>query len=277
MVLEILVDPKKISGKPWEMFFIGAMYSLFGFALGYWIFKGYVTLIMVTFTTIASVPFFHKAIELEEAKETESTSEVKLLEEHGKVVSMFTFLFLGFVTVFSLLYIVLPNGIVEEVFKAQIETIVRINASPTGAFIASFKTFVEILSNNLKILALCLAFSFFYGVGALFILAWNASVMGAAIGDAIRSGLHNIVGIGGYFHVISTNVLGYFLHGVPEIVAYFIAALAGGIISVATIREKFGSEPFIKTMLDSIDLVLISFVLLVIAGLIEVFVSPSVG
>ena len=144
MVLEILVNPKKVSGKPWEMFFLGAMYSLFGVALGYWVFKGHVTLIMVTFTAIASVPFVHRAIEMEEAKEKKKMGELTLLKEHSKVVSMFTFLFLGFVAVFSLLYVFLPNGTVEQIFSAQIETIVTINTILFLSFHLCLKTFIAV-------------------------------------------------------------------------------------------------------------------------------------
>lgn len=271
MVLEILVRPKKVTGKPWEMFFIGAIYSLVGMVLGYWIFRSYVSLVMVAFTAIAAVPFIHRAIELEEKKE--KIKKFRPFKEHSKVISMFTFLFLGFVAVFCLFYVVLPKGMVGEIFKAQMETIITVNSAPTGNFISSLTSFASILFNNLKIMLFCLIFSFFYGVGAIFILSWNASVMGAAIGNAIREGLSS--NLGGYFHVISMGFLGYFVHGIPEIIAYFIAGLAGGIISVAVIKERFGSKFFIKTSLDSLHLVAFAFVLLVLAALIEVFISPG--
>ena len=63
-------------------------------------------------------------------------------------------------------------------------------------------------------------------------------------------------------------------HGIPEIFAYFIGGLAGSIISVAVIREKFGTKNFEKVVLDSSDLVLIAVLILILAAFIEVFITP---
>ena len=255
MVLEILVNPKKVTGKPWEMFFIGAVYSLVGVLLGYWVFRSYVSIIMVTFTTIAAIPFVLSAIN-SEGQKGRTLSRGSLLREHGKIISMFTFLFLGFVTVFFSLFVFLPSTAV------------------TGNFIAEVPTMLKILLNNFKVLFFCIIFSLFYGSGALFILAWNASVMGAAIGVGIRSGLSS--SLYGNVQAFATSLLGYFAHGIPEIIAYFVAGLAGGIISFAIMKEKFGSKAFRKISLDAANLVIFAIIILILAALIEVFVSPTV-
>jgi uncharacterized membrane protein SpoIIM required for sporulation len=263
MVLERLVNPKKVEGKPWEMFFIGIVYSLVGVGLGYWVFESYVSLIMVTFTAIAAIPFIRGAIESEEMKEKKFKA-IALLKEHGKVISMFTFLFFGFVATFSLLYVFLPAGMIEKVFEVQIAAIIDVNNSLTGDFTSLLTSLGRILTNNLGVLLFCLIFSFFYGMGAIFILSWNASVMGAAVGSAIR-------GTG----AVSINFIGYFVHGIPEIMAYFVAGLAGGIISVALMREGLKSKIFVKASKDSLNLIAIAAVLLILAALIEVYISPS--
>ena len=56
--------------------------------------------------------------------------------------------------------------------------------------------------------------------------------------------------------------------------AYFAAGLAGGIISIAVIKHDFGTQKFEHVLLDSVDLILVAVFLLVLAGLIEVFVTP---
>ena len=50
--------------------------------------------------------------------------------------------------------------------------------------------------------------------------------------------------------------------------------LAAGIVSVAIIKHDFKSEKFRHVLLDSADLLLLSLVVLVVAALIEVFVTP---
>ncbi len=112
-------------------------------------------------------------------------------------------------------------------------------------------------------------------------MTWNASVIAAAIGTFIRSNLSNYaeaVGFGkltGYFQVSTDGVLRYMVHGIPEIAAYFVAGLAGGIISVAVIRHDFNTKGFKKILLDSLDLVVVAILLLVVAALIEVFITPK--
>ena len=85
-------------------------------------------------------------------------------------------------------------------------------------------------------------------------------------------GLHKV---GAYFYVGSLSILRYAIHGVPEILAYIIAALAGGILSTAIVRHDFGTNQFENILLDVSDLVLLSVLVLFIAALLEVFVTPA--
>jgi len=61
------------------------------------------------------------------------------------------------------------------------------------------------------------------------------------------------------------------LHGVPEIAAYFVAALAGGMLSVAIIREKFKGH-FEKIFIDSIAFLALAEVLIIVAAFLEAYV-----
>jgi len=132
----------------------------------------------------------------------------------------------------------------------------------------------------MKVLIFCILFSFLYGAGAIFILTWNASVIATAIGNFIRTNLAyyasktGIVKYGFYLQITSLSLLRYLTHGIPEILAYFVGGLAGGIISVAVINERFGTKRFEKIVLDSSDLILLAVLLLIIAALIEVYVTP---
>ena len=278
MVLESLINPKKLEKKPWEMFFLGIVYASFSFLLSWWVFKEYVSIVMVTLTAICSVPLIHNTILVEARKTDSSQKELWLIKEHGKAVSAFTFLFLGFTVAFLIFFTILPADTVQNVFKIQIDTISQITTSPTGQFISTFGNIGAILLNNLKILIFCFLLSFFFGSGSIFILTWNASVVAAAIGIFIRNNIMSQLGpnIATYSHIISMGVLKYMTHGIIEIVAYFVGALAGGIISIAVIRHDFKSDRFKKSLLDSTDIIVISIVLLFVAALIEVFVTPLI-
>ena len=129
-------------------------------------------------------------------------------------------------------------------------------------------------------LAFCILFAFFYGAGAIFILTWNASVIAVALGTFVRSNMGAYASALGfakaaaYFHVFSLGLLRYMVHGIPEILAYFIGGLAGGIISAAVIRNDIRTRKFERVLFDVADLMLLALGLLFLAGIIEAFVTP---
>jgi uncharacterized membrane protein SpoIIM required for sporulation len=275
MVFESLINPIKAERKPWEMFFIGIVYSSFAMVLSLTLFPDDASLVMIFLTTLAAVPLIYGAIKIEERKDVIYHEEKFLLKEHSKALSFFMFLFLGFVVSFLVWNMFLPDVLSSILFKTQMRDIRRVEMvsySVTGNVVNLFSSFSTILLNNLKVMVFSLLFSFFYGFGAIFILTWNASVIGAAIGNYIRSA----VGIS-YFSAVSIGLVRYLIHGVPEILAYFCAGLAGGIISIAVVRHDFGGDKFKHILIDSLDLVIGAVILLVIAAALEVFVTPLVA
>ncbi|MBS3151696.1 stage II sporulation protein M [Candidatus Woesearchaeota archaeon] len=279
MVIESLVNPAKAEGRPWEMLFLGFLYASIAVFLSLWIFRDYSSLVMVFLTVFASIPVVYTLIAIEEKKDTAIRSERFLLKEHSKALAVLMFLFLGYTVAFSLWFVVLPEDTVTDMFNVQLETIRSINAKVTS-FSAGTGFVMQIFSNNIKVMIFSLMFAFLFGAGAIFILTWNASVIAAAIGTFIKSNVANYAeaaGLGkltGYFHVGSLGFMRYMIHGIPEILAYFAAGLAGGIISIAVIRHDFGSKNFNKILYDSMDLIVIAILILFIAALIEVFITP---
>ncbi len=285
MVLESLLNPRKAEGKPWETFFIGIVYSSIAIFLSLWIFHDYASLVMVFLTVIASVPLMYNIIALEEEKNLEISSEKILVKEHWKAISVFIFLFLGFLASFTIWYVVLPTATTENVFDVQLKTIENINAGVTAIITGKgiySNFFMSIISNNIKVMIFCILFAFIFGAGAIFILTWNASVIAAAIGSFIRENISSVAAnqgwdqVTGYFYVGSSGFLRYLIHGIPEITAYFLAGLAGGIISIAVIRHDFGTDRFRKIVIDSLDLIILAFMVLFTAAIIEVFITPLI-
>jgi uncharacterized membrane protein SpoIIM required for sporulation len=271
MVLENLISPLKAEKRPWEMLFIGALYSSVAIIVSLFLFYEYSSLIMVFFTVFASIPVVYWAIRLEEKKDLAIHQERLLIKEHSRALAFFMFLFFGFVVSFSIWYTFLPHETSSKLFEVQSATITNINNPLSGNAFNLVATLSSIFLNNLKVLLFCLVFAFFYGFGAIFILTWNASVIGVAIGDFVKSHVGSVAGI------LPLALLKYMIHGIPEMVAYFMAGLAGGIISVAVIRHDFGSGKFKHILLDSTDLTFGAVAILVIAALLEVFVSPLIG
>ena len=115
----------------------------------------------------------------------------------------------------------------------------------------------------------CLLFSFLYGAGAIFLLAWNASTLGVVIGTTIR----NAVSQFGIFTAINIGLGSYLLHGIPEMASYLIAAIAGGMISAAVVRHGKIDEvgKFNEILRDAIILIIVASILLITSAGVEMW------
>lgn len=289
MVLESLVIPSEMEKTPRDMFYVGFLYASLGLFLAHWIFGSYSSLASVFITAMPMVVIMYKVLKLEERKDVEFSIYEKygrplkrsfLIKEHGRAVSLFIFMFIGMVISYTLWSTILPEDVINRLFESQIETIKAINVKAVGNAIDPDNALTSILYNNFKVLMFCILFSFLYGSGAIFILTWNASVIGVAVGNIIRrsiiecSGMSQSMFIYNYLGTFSIS-FSYAIHGIPEIAAYFIGALGGGIISIAVTNHDIKSDRFKGIIIDSADLIILSCILLFIAGLIEVYVTPN--
>lgn len=290
MVLENLISPERAENRPALMIFIGFFYTSLAMFLSYYIFADQSSIFMVFLATLAAAPTIYRLMKMEEQKDLTDMEERVLLKEHSRALKSFMYLFIGATICFAFWYAVLSPSITSVLFQSQTSTITSVNgrvvgieAGVTGAAISPGAAFVKIFFNNVKVLMFCILFSFLYGAGAIFILIWNASIVGAAIGSFIRSSINTLiagscgVNAGTAFCVVSVGLLKYSVHGIPEILAYFVAALAGGIISIAVINHDFASRKFEHILLDSADLLMLSLAILLLAAILEVFVTPSLG
>lgn len=281
-MLELIINPKKSDGHPWELFFVGLLWATVAILLVSFIFakdtvlSQYGGILVVTFTVIASLPYMYFVIKNEENKDVQITKTGKLLKEHSKAIFALMWLFAGFVIAFSFWYLMLPQFVAVN-FNAQLQVFCAIN-SPSNyqecinqygvSFITGDATkpgiVMSIFANNISVLIFTILFSLIFGAGAIFILAWNASVIAAAIGIFAKGNILRL----------PLGILRYIVHGLPEISSYFIGALAGGIISVAIIRKDLKGERMWRILQDALVLVIIAVVILLISAILEVFVTP---
>ncbi len=289
MVLENIINPTWAENKPSMMILVGAIYTTLAIFLSFYIFEAYSSVFMVFLTTLAILPIFYKIIKTEEQKDLTDMEEKILLKEHSKALKAFMYLFIGATLCFSLWYIVLPTDMTSILFHSQSSTISTINARVTdqiditGNATSHASIFTRIFFNNFKVMLFCILFSFIYGAGAIFILIWNASIVGTAIGSFVRASIDTLITsscgatTGTTFCAVSSGILRYTIHGIPEILAYFVAALAGGIISIAVINQEFNSRKFEHILLDSANLLMVAIAILFIAALLEVFITPALS
>lgn len=284
-MLEMLINPKKAERRPWEMFFIGFFYASLSVLLVKWVFSQDAVLIkhsgilVVLFTVLFSLPFMYYTLRLEEHKVRKGRGSVELVRTHRKAVYAFLWLFIGFTVAFAFWNSIL---LTTETSKPQIETYCMINrpgsfdecvrqygikdSTKLAPFMTNTERLFSIFTNNIYVLLFTLVFSLIFGAGAIFILAWNASVIGAAIGIFTNYELSSL----------PLGLARFFIHGIPEIASYFIVALAGGMVSIAVIKHETGTEKFWEVLQDALNLVIVAVVVLFIAALMEVFITPIV-
>lgn len=281
MVLESIVVPSSWEKHPKRMLLIGFLYVVVGLILGYYVFGSDASLSAIFLTTIPLVVIMYKAIDFEEHKHFVNDKQYFLVRGHITILSFFLNLFLGMVFAYAFLYNVLPEEISDSIFKYQMNILDSVSeAKYQGATIAQTRDLSRIISNNIRVLIFCIFFSFLYGAGAIYILTLNASVIGVAIGSLMKDGLLIMEKFGSNNHLHNIIVvvplgLTYLVHGIPEILSYFMGALAGGIISVAVVCHHNQCDKFQQIIYDSLDLIFFSFVLLIFSAVIEVYITPN--
>lgn len=267
-MFNILINPKKALKHPFQIFLVALVYSSISIFFSIWIFSGYSSIAMIFLTSFSCLYILQSAIRSEEKKEKNKTPEKNLLKEHSKIIILMFWLFFGFLISFSFWSFVLPHTQTQNIFAFQKVVVDGARSFiETGAATYSWPL-KAIISNNVKVMFVSIIFSIFFGAGAIYILVWNASIMGYAIGTLAKE----------TFGIIALPIvtLKYFLHGIPEMVSYLIASVAGGILYIAFLKGDFKKEKRKRLLIDSLTLIAIALVILIIAALIEVFISPRI-
>lgn len=284
-MLESLINPKRLVRGPLKMLPIGILYASLSLLLVKLFFGNdpvlskYSGLLVVLFSVLFTFPFMFYLIKQEE-KEDEVIEGIRdVWRVHKDAILAFIWLFLGFVIAFSFWYIIMGNS---TLLNAQLQTYCMINSpsnvnwcvqhyaigttvTPTGAA-TSVGRFFSILENNVYVMIFTIIFSVIFGAGAIFILSWNATVIASAIGIFTN---YKVSGI-------PAGLLRYMIHGIPEIGAYFVAALAGGILGTGIMRNGVKSKKFYHVLENTVLLLFLSLIILIFAALIEAYVIPII-
>lgn len=267
MVLEALMSVRDAIRKPWSVLLFSVGISLLALGVSYLIFPESAGLLSVFLITIISAPFMLSLLRYEEYREEREISYATGIWQKLNPIAAFfrqsqTFLvysqfFVGVVIAMSLLFFVLPEKYVAKIFNDQISEIGKIGLALGGA--TSGFGFGQILVNNLFVMAVAFVLAILFGLGAVFILAWNASVLSAAIGLFAKGSVSGI----------PAALAAFLPHGVFEIAAYFISGIAGGIISVAVSKRK--NRELRPVVGDMLVMMILSVALVVVGAFIESF------
>jgi uncharacterized membrane protein SpoIIM required for sporulation len=124
----------------------------------------------------------------------------------------------------------------------------------------------QIFTNNIQVTFYAFALGAVFGLGTIYVLAFNGAMFGAILALCYRSGFGNDLLLG---FVIS--------HGVIELSCIFIAGGAGLLIGTALLMpgDLTRADALKSRGMEAVRLIIGCIPLLVIAGIIEGFISPQ--
>ncbi len=236
-MFDLILSPNTAERRPSRLIAFGLALSIVSTWLGVIIGNmGEVGHLIVALMCIGSTPLLVHMIWSEE--EEERKIKETFMERHGKIIEAYGSLFIGVVLGISLAYVLLPNGIATKIFNPQISELKAIHTIAVQGHIASPCGFACILMNNLQVLAFVLLFSFLYGAGAIYVITWNASIVGVLIGVTSNQfsrtmGISNSLA---YLIALPVSTVRLLPHGIFEITGYLIGGVAGGVMSAAIMR-----------------------------------------
>jgi uncharacterized membrane protein SpoIIM required for sporulation len=275
MVLETLLTFKE---NPKHLLFSGFIFSSIAILLSLALFPRAPSMVLVAFMTIPTVYIFTQMFKKIGAEELELNSTNDVLTANTKVAENYLFLFLGMSLGIVVWFSILPKDMLLSAFSEQLwnlEQLGRATGMSVGtASAANINLLSTIAINNIRLVLLCALMSFVFGTGSLFILAWNASVIGVAVGTIIYQ--LKQVGIAtefAFFQGMTMGVSYFILHLVPEVMAYFYAAIAGAFISIAMMRYQPFSKKSNRLLVIAGGLLGIAVIFVIFGAFIEVFIS----
>jgi uncharacterized membrane protein SpoIIM required for sporulation len=246
---------------------------------------------IVALTVMPAIPFFIRATVCEErgeeiftklasaipAKKFERGGKSRLVSMYNATIQLYMYFFLGCVLGFAFTSSVMSQSNSDSMFS----DIKQLMLSVTGASSQALNTlnttsfwssFWGIFFHNLNLMLIMLLFSFVYSIGAVFLLVLNAAVIGLFFEQGIRAMLPGFSSLG-LLAYPAAFVAGSFLgilellpHGICEFSAFFMASVAGGLISVAIERRAYKKWATLKVILADVAKLLILAVLLLAVG-----------
>lgn len=269
-MFEQLFSARWIEKKPWYAFLLGVGYTVLGIFSAFVVFPENIGLMSIAFTSLLVVLSLNSLLSIEENKEIrqKSLSLKMLFKDHKDIIQIYIFLFLGMMLVYSFFTITLPDFSVQNIFASQLDPLYKVGSATRWGY------FFDILTNNFAVLFICLLLSLIYGAGSVLFLTWNASVWGSIFGFLAKQ---SAVAVGkNPFVVFGLLFVKVFPHMIVEAMGYFLAIIAGGVISKAIIREKQGNNKFHKVFKDGMLFFGIAIILLILAAVLESFVFPLI-
>ncbi|MCB9358723.1 stage II sporulation protein M [Candidatus Woesearchaeota archaeon] len=264
MVLEQIVKVRWIERKE-HSFFLGLIYTFVGILSAYLILPSYAGIMSIAFTSILLIPSLNQLLMIEENVEIreKKLSIRQLFKDHKDIIKVYISLFLGIFVAFFLMALIFSNDFSSHIFEAQLTLTGIIGKATSTDF------FNRIVLNNLLVFIVCFILSLFYGAGSILFLTVNASAWGVYFGYVVKQTL--VAASGNKIMAFAAFILPVLPHTITEALSYVCAAIVGGVVSKAVLREQLFSKKFHHIITDALIFLALGITLVIIAGALETF------
>jgi len=269
MVFEQLYSAEFLHDHPAYGLLLGIAYTLLGLFISLVIFPSDPAVITVGIASLLLLPSLFKLTDSAEISER----KVPTVSEFAKVtlphVKVYIAIFFGIFFTFAVLAILLPKLAVGHYFNTQLN-IVSGAASSGGATTFSLALWWDLFTWNLQVLMLSFFLSLVAGNGAIFFIAWNASVWGTVFGNLAKTA--GVVSTANPFILFLLVILSVFPHTFMEGLSYMLSAISGTTLSDGIVNEGITSKNMWVIFKYNALLLLFAICVLAVGMMIETYV-----
>lgn len=264
MVFEQLYSAEFLHDHPAYGFLLGIAYTILALFIALVIFPDDPALIAVGLIALFLIPSLSKLTDRTETTDVNLLTTSDFFRSTLPYVKVYITIFFGIFFTFAFLSIALPNLAASHLFSTQL-AIVTGNA---GAF--NMSLFWDLFIWNLQVLGLSFLLSLIAGNGAIFFIAWNASVWGTIFGNLATTAA--VATTANPFILFLLVILSVFPHTFLEGLSYMLSAISGTTLSAGIVREQLVSRNMWLVVRYNLLLLLLAITVLAIGMLVETYV-----
>ena len=266
MVLEKLYTPEFLKKNKYVIFLLSLTCTILGLAWSLIYFSNNHSFIALAFISLLLLFTLKDVIDIHLPTRAKDENKVAK-QEYKDLLMIFFYIFIGIFLPFLFYSAMLPDNATRLFFTGQYELLATTSAQDIYSGLSIQGVFI----NNVYVFIGCLVSAFLFGLGAifLFIIVWNASVLGVVLGVVAR---HTATETGIQLPlVILTLILAAFPHVILEVFAYFFAGTTGERVSDWLFFKGLNRKIFTAVVLLALKVVILSVFILFVAAAVESF------
>jgi len=260
MVVESVVKVAELKKYPLHAIPLAVILASLGVVLSLFFFSKFASVAMLFFVAIGASPILQDIFEEEVEEREKKYRFLDAWSRNKQVLKLYFYMFIGLTITYGVAYLLAgPNT--ELMFAEQI----RLLSGPALFYSRPMFEFLQIFANNILVLTCFFFLSLFYTTGSVLVLAWNASIFAVFIVNTAQQ-----VAGGAVILALPKVLFTYMFHALPEFFAFFLVAISGAVLSVSLIQRRHKTIGWSNLFKDVVVLLLLGYLLLAIAALIEV-------